>query len=42
LEQQEEDIFVIASNISSLYKQINTVCTNIGVQITDGAYFQAC
>jgi hypothetical protein len=34
LEQQEEDTFVIASNISSLSKQKNIVCANIRVQIT--------
>jgi hypothetical protein len=32
--EQQEDIFAIASKISILHKQINTMCANIGVQTT--------
>jgi hypothetical protein len=42
LTQQEEDIFAIVSEFSFLHKQINTMCADIGVQTTLGAYLQAC
>ena len=40
LEQQEKDIFAIESKLSSLHKQISTICIDIGVQTTLDAYFQ--
>jgi hypothetical protein len=42
LEQQEEDVFAIASELSSLHKQISTMHADIGIQTTLDAYFQAC
>jgi hypothetical protein len=40
--EQQEDVFAIASRFSSLHKQISTMRTDVVVQTTLDAYFQAC
>jgi hypothetical protein len=39
--EQQEDVFVIASKLSSLHEQKSTMRAYIGVQITLDAYFHA-